>query len=309
MDLALNPQSSTPNRVTWWEKFAFTVLCTAIRLMVFAFGVEGVYRFSRWFGTMEWLVDYHRRRRFAVVLAQLFPEGLPKSQAHTLCREFFRHARCNKTFYPVLDTLGSEQIASAINFEHREILDDCLKGGQGVYVAMSHHGPYHIGATLMALLGYKMAAVRDRNEGALRRYTSQQFERKYPELQRVKTFYAGAYPRAIYRCLRDGYVLGSAIDVSRVKDPRQKTETVHIFGSQHEFLTGPLRIAIRCRVPVIQAFVLPVGCFRYRVIFQGPLLMPDQMQDEEQAIRQAMAAYIENVERQMRRYPCHLSRI
>ena len=120
--------------------------------------------------------------------------------------------------------------------------------------------------------------------------------------------YADSFPREIYRCLQDGFVLGSAMDVSRVRDPRQRSKEVIIFGKKQDFLTGPLRIAIRCKTPVLQAFVLPGPDFRYELQIVESLFDPQRLEYEEATVERAISRYAQNVETYVRAYPALLTR-
>jgi len=161
---------------------------------------------------------------------------------------------------------------------------------------------------LMAIRGYKVGGVRDRREGAMRRYVQSLYDRKYPEFGRARVLYADSFPREIYRCLKEGFVLGSAMDVSRVRDPRQRSQEVEIFGRPQVFLTGPLRIAIRCRTPVLQAFLIPGRDFRYELQFVESLIDPQLSEDEEQVVERAIIRYAKNVETYVRTYPSSMTR-
>ncbi len=216
--------------------------------------------------------------------------------------------RCDKLYYLVFDRIPREAALSSLTISNQELLDRASAHGTGVYLALCHHGPLHVAAMLMALRGYKVAGVRDRREGAMRRYVQSLYDRKYPEFGRMRVMYADSFPREIYRCLQDGYVLGSAMDVSRVRDPRQRSHEVKIFERSQVFLTGPLRIAIRCKTPVLQAFVLPGPDFRYELQIVESLLDPQSSEDEEAAVERAITRYAQNVESYVRAYPALLTR-
>ena len=163
---------------------------------------------------------------------------------------------------------------------------------------------------LMTLRGYKVAGVRDRAEGGLRRYVQDRFDRLYPEFQRMRVLFADGYPREIYRCFEDGFVLGSAMDVDRVRNTDQKAEEVTIFGEKRLFLIGPLRAAIRCQAPVLQAFIAAESGFRYRLDIVQTLVDPEKkVEDETAAIADAIHTYAANVERCIRAMPTLLTRV
>ena len=212
-----------------WERLSFGIAHRAASLLLAILGISGLYRLGRTFGTVEWIINFKRRRRFGRALsAVIHPLSSQSRRRHT--REHFMQTRCDKLYYLVFDQIPRDAALSSLTISKQELLDRALARGNGAYLALCHHGPLHVAAMLMALRGYKVAGVRDRREGAIRRYVQSLYDRKYPEFGRMRVMYADSYPREIYRCLQEGYVLGSAMDVSRVRDPRQRSHEVEIFA-------------------------------------------------------------------------------
>ena len=302
--------SSEGPRLTVWEYTSFTVAHAVATGLLYLLSVPGLYKFGRWFGTIEWLINFKRRRRFAEALRALLGEEEDENRRRRQVRDHFMQSRCDKLFYLVFDRMTREAAQSRLTITNQELLDDALSQGRGVYMAMSHHGPLHVLAMLLSLRGYKTAGVRDRREGALRRYIQDRFDRRYPEFQRMRVLFADSFPREIFRCLHDGFVLGSAMDISRVRDPRQRTEGVTVFGQRQYFLSGPMRIAIRCRTPVLQAFILPEPDFHYRLEIVDLLIDADEAkaENEDETVSRAMMCYAANIERYIRRFPSLVTR-
>ncbi len=297
-------------RLTLWEYASFTTAHAMATLLLNLLSLKGLYRFGRAFGTIEWLINFKRRRRFAGTLHTLFGQEMNPSRRRRQVREHFMRSRCDKIFYLVFDQITREASLSRLTITNQELLDNALSRGRGVYVAMSHHGPLHVLAMLLALRGYKTAGVRDRREGALRRYIQDRFDRRYPEFRRMRVLFADGFPREIFRCLQDGFVLGSAMDVSRVRDPRQRTEEVYVLGQKQLFLSGPMRIAVRCRTPVLQAFIIPEPDFHYRLEIVDLLIDADEAkaENEDAAVARAMQCYAANIETYIRRFPSLVTR-
>lgn len=296
-------------RLTLWQRLSLTVLHALAAWGVKGLALNGFYRFGCFFGTLEWLINRKRRRRFARLLDRILDNRPDSRTRRRETQKYFMRVRCDKLFYLAFDTIPRDKCLSLLSIGRRELLDNAVARGHGVYIAFSHHGAHHVIAMLMALSGYRVALVRDRSEGALRRFVQERFDRCYPEFARMRVLFSGSYPRDIYRCLRDGYLLGSAMDVSRARDQRQKTETISIFGEQRTFLSGPLRIAIRCGAPVLQAFIVPQENFRYKLEIVEMLIDPETVSDVEEAVATAMKTYAINVERYMRMSPSLASRI
>lgn len=297
------------DRLNWWAYTTFTLAHAASSALLLLLTLPGLHWFGRTLGTIEWLINYKRRRRFATALRQVLGREATGAERRRWTREYFTRSRCDKLFYLTFDRIPRAKAMTLLSIGNQELLDQALSRGRGVYMAMSHHGSLHVASLLMALCGYKTAGVRDRREGAMKRYIQQRFDRLYPEFARMRVLYADSYPREIYRCFTDGYVLYSTMDVRRTLQPHQKAEEVSILGETRALPSGPLRIAYRCRAPVLQAFVFPEKGFRYRADIVGTLIDPDNTKDEDSAVAEAMQTYAANVERYVRASPSLLTRV
>ena len=307
---AAPPRTDTASiELSLWEWVSFSVAHAVTAGLLYCLTLRGLYRFGRMFGTIEWCVDYKRRRRFDKAVVRVLDHAPSRKERRRLGREFFIRTRCDKLFYLIVDRIPRDQAASLLSIPNRGLIDEALARGNGLYLAMSHHGSHHVLAMLLALNGYRPAAVRDRNEGALRRYVQRRFDLHYPDFHRMRVLFADSFPRDVFRCLKEGYVLGSAMDVNRVRHESQKTEEVTIFGERRKFLSGPLRIARRCKAGVLQAFVFSEPNFRYRLELVDGLIDYEADTDESSAISTAMQSYAATVERYVRRDPTLLTRI
>jgi len=274
----------------------------AIRLAVRTVSLTGLYHVGRAFATLEWLINYKRRRRFAATLRLTIGPDLPASERRL---QIWRHfVRCDKLFYLVIDHIPAAELHDRFEIVNRHLIDDAVAAGRGAYVAMSHTGAHHVVAMLLVQLGYKVAVGRDENVGAMRRFMQQKHAGK--NRNQAEYFYSTTYPRVIYRYLQNNYLVGSAIDVARVRSEHLRTVETEMFGERRSFLTGPMQIAVRCGAPVLQGFVISRNNFHYTLELQGPLIRPG---DTEHSLPDAITSYAANVERLIRQYPCHISRI
>lgn len=273
------------------------------------FSLRGLYLFGRFFGTCEWLINYRRRRRFRRRLLEIFGPDLPPARTRTITRNYFMRTRCDKLFYLIFDKLPRHKILNRVRFHGEDVLRQALARGRGAYVALSHYGSHHVAGLLMALMGYKVAGVRDPNEGAARRYIHQRYAATFPEYRSMRIFYSDTFPRQLYRAFEQGCVVGSALDIERDRGSHLKTMPVRIFGRQREFLTGTMQIALRVGAPILQGFVISRRNFYFRLVVI-PLLMdpPGGMPDDE-LLRAIMQRYAENIEAHVREYPDHISRV
>lgn len=276
------------------------------------FSLKGLYILGRWFGTIEYLINFRRRARYRAELHGVFPEGIEPARAKRIVLSYFRRTRCDKLLYLIFDRLPRDKIMRRIKFHGRGHLDDALRRGNGIYAMLSHHGSHHVAGLLMALLGYKCAGVRDRNEGAIRLYVQQKYAETFPEFAAIRMLYADSFPREIYRCFQENRVVASALDVGRVRGVTLKTCPVRVFGQSREFLTGTLQIALRCRATVAQAFVVSRPDFYFRLIVRPPVHVPKKDEpepDHPRRIAELMQRYADGIESHVREYPDHLSRV
>lgn len=299
-------------RVGWFDRAKFGAVRWFMWCIVRAFSLKGLYLFGRFFGTCEYAVNFKRRARYRAELKQVFPDGLSRWREQTIIRSYFRRTRCDKMLYLVFDRLPKDKILKRIRFHGREHLDAALERNRGAYVLLSHTGSHHVAGLLMALLGYRCAGIRDRNEGVLRVFVQQKYAETFPEFAAVRVLYADSFPRDIYRCFRENRVVGSALDVGRVRGLQLKTCPVRIFGQTREFLTGTLQIALRCGATVVQGFVVSRPNFYFRLIVNSPLYSPpvgkEDAGEDPELVAQLMQKYADGIESHVREHPDHLSR-
>lgn len=274
------------------------------------FSLKGLYLFGQTFGTLEFLINYKRRRRFRERFHQTFGQYACQisDPVWRICWQHCMRTRCDKLFYLIFDKLPREKITNRIKYHNKEYLDEGLKRGKGAYVLMSHNGSHHVAVLLMALMGYKVAGVRDPNEGNVRRYIQERYEETFPEFRDIRMFYADTFPRDLYRCFQEGFILGSALDVSRMRGVHLKTAKVTMFGQEREFLTGTMQIALRCGAPIIQGFVVSRKNFYFHLIGTPPLVDAETEKDTPEILQAAMQKYADNIADHLLKYPDHISK-
>jgi len=267
----------------------------------------GLYHVGRAFATCEWLINYKRRGRVHRQVAFVLGPGARRWRRWYAGWRHFVRTRTDKMIYLILDLLQPQQLLERFTVRDRQLLDESLGRGRGMYMALSHLGSHHLVLSLLTALGYeKMAGVRDAKMGAAWRFVQHKHEQtgRY----RVEYFFSSSFPRGIFRRLHENYLVGSLIDVQGNRGEHLKTIEAPIFGLRQEFLAGPLQIALRCGSPVVQTFVVSKPYFRYEVQFAGPLIDPDKEEESPEVLARAVREYAANVEGFARRYPCHISR-
>lgn len=301
-DDALTEVSALERAVLGSAHLFWTVL---LRLL----GIRGLYLLGCGFGTLEWVFLLARRRRFRRAVDRLFETRPPMGRRVSWSLRHFRQSRCDRIFYLVFDSIPRDRARSLFTISNEELLLGGRSSFGGAYVALSHHGPHHVAGMLMSVSGYKVAGVRDGNESALRRYVQGRFDERYFDIQRIRMLHSDSYPRDIFRCFEEGYALGSAIDVRRVRHASQRAEMVRYFGEERPFLTGPLRVAKKCGAPAVQALIVPHPGFRYELRLVEDLLEVAPDAPEAERIRAAVVRYASNLESFVREHPHLMTRL
>lgn len=303
---------ASERRVSLFNRLKFGLVRGVLWAIASCFSLRGLYLFGKLFGTLEYLVNFKRRARYRSELRKLFRDGrLTPTREKRIVRSYFCRTRCDKLFYLIFDKLPKEKILHRVRFHGREHLDTALLREHGVFVMLSHVGSHHVAALLMALLGYKCAGVRDRNEGPLRRFIQDKYVTTFPEYASMRMLYADSFPRDIFRCFHENRVVGAALDVGRFRGSTLRSVPVRIFGETREFLTGTLQVALRCRATICPAFVVSRPNFYFRLIVHPPIYSPPDDQrpvENQELIAELMQQYADGIEQHVREHPDHLSR-
>ena len=96
--------------------------------------------------------------------------------------------------------------------------------------------------------------------------------------------------REMIRVLKNGENLGFVMDQ---KPEGRVGPQVNFLGVPTEFVSGPAKLAIRHKSPVIAVFCMRQGPWRYRIHYQI-VTGPQSLWEDETALTQAMAAAIES---------------
>lgn len=303
----LDPADASP-QVGLLDRLKFAFVRGVLVGLMHLIGLRGLYRFGCIFGTCEWLILYRVRRRVYQRLKGMLGAERSDKEIRQTVYWFFTRVRCDKILYLIFDRINKQKILERIEFIGKENVDAALQQGRGVYIMLSHHGAHHVAALLMALQGYKTAGVRDRKESALRRYIQWKYAQTFAEYRHLRWFFADGFPRGVYRCFQENYVVGTALDVDRIRGKHLRTVRVNLFDQPQNFLTGTAQIALRSGSPIVQGFVVSCRDFRFKLIVNKPLVDLKEAVDTPECLQRIMERYAANIEAHMRRYPCHISK-
>ncbi|MDX2200517.1 MAG: hypothetical protein SF069_16300 [Phycisphaerae bacterium] len=306
------PPDTESSSIGWYDRAKFAAVRWFLWAWTRVFSLRGLFVLGQTFGTIEYTLNFRRRRRYRDELRTIFGDTLTRRRQNAIIRRSFRRTRCDKLFYLVFDFLPREKILKRIKFPRRAELDAALARGRGVYVMISHQGSHHVAGVLMALMGYKCAGVRDRNEGPLRRYMQEMYTKTFPEFAGIRVLYADSFPRDIYRCFQENRVVASALDVSRVRGLTLKTVPVDFFNERREWLIGTLQVALRSKAVITQGFVVSRKNFYFRLVMNEPLYIPpdsaERGGESPELVAELMQKYADGIAAHIRKHPDHLSR-
>ncbi len=301
--------AAKPSGLSTWEWLSFSTTHAVVSAMLAVLSLRGLYHFGCMFGTAEYLINFKRRRRFVRALTKILERKPTRDERRKWTHQFFKETRCDKLFYLILDRLPREQAADLLTMTNEPLLRECVERKHGVFFALSHLGSQHIVGVLLGMKGYKVSGVRDRNESGLRRFVQDRLDRREGASGRVRMLFADGFARDIFRCYRDGCIMGSALDVNRLRGENQKAEYADMFGEKRPILTTPMRIALRCKAPVLHGFVVHESHFRYRFELIGMLIDPETVEDEETAVQKAAQTYAHHLEAKLKARPSLITRI
>ncbi|NLE65079.1 MAG: lysophospholipid acyltransferase family protein [Elusimicrobia bacterium] len=255
------------------------------------------------YGLARWVADRHfsfsRRDREAVLrnLRQITgrQEGLTP-----LARQVFRNfAHYLMDFFLMRETVTEEFLRKNMIIEGRHHLEAALARGKGIVVLTAHLGNWEMGAAGMAGLGHPVAAValphRDPRVNALFDGQRQHYGVTVIPVQTAL--------RKSLGILRKGGLVALLGD----REFGSGGETMDFLGTRALIPKGPAFLALRTGAMVLPAFFIPTDGGKYRIIFEPMIVPPEPTagEDEEEALRRLMRAYLLPVERMIRRYPEH----
>jgi KDO2-lipid IV(A) lauroyltransferase len=186
-----------------------------------------------------------------------------------------------------LEKMGPGQIASMVEVEGWEHIDEARRLGKGGIFVTGHMGNWELAAAYMALRGVPMNVV------ARRVYLDSLNERLVRMRMRhgVRTLYRDGSVLAMLRCLKRNEFLGILPD----QDVRKVDGIfVDFLGHPAYTPTGPAVLSLATGAPLIPARDLREG-LRHRIIIDPPLL-PDPRAPREEEIFRLVSLYTKRLE-------------
>ncbi|HET9406766.1 MAG TPA: lysophospholipid acyltransferase family protein [Candidatus Sulfotelmatobacter sp.] len=185
----------------------------------------------------------------------------------------------------------------AAPYKGREIIDGCLREGNGVIVWTAHLGNWEFASRLLELHGRTVNVARVVEQGnpaedMLRDLMTNDL------LKVVQLNEDATAPLRLIYALRANEIV--AIQGDRVYQPFQAQ--VPFFGAQAQFPLGPFLLSYVSGAPIVPGFVLREGWLRYRGVVGKPIsLSHTKNQDED--LRAGIEQATRFLEETVRLYP------
>jgi KDO2-lipid IV(A) lauroyltransferase len=231
-----------------------------------------------------------------------FPDWSEAERHAVLVRSFENVGRSLAEF-ALLAKLGPEALRERVHIEgleHLEAARAASKSG-GIVAITGHFGSWEMLAAAMAAHGFPFVAVQRPRESPLLDAIVERYRRSGG----AEFLARGDAARAALRALREGKAVAILYDQDA---PRDEGVFVPFFGRLASTRDGPVRIALRTRVPVLPIFLHRVGTGSQHVAqFRAPIPMQRPEGDVEGAVRENARRMTEAIEQEIIRAPDHWS--
>lgn len=181
-----------------------------------------------------------------------------------------------------------------ITVEGREHLEQALAQRRGLIVVSGHLGNWELASLVSGVEGHPvLALVRQQGLPRLNRLLN-----RCREVTGCRVVTKGMGLRDLVRHLQAGGLVGLVAD----QDAGARGVLAPFFGRLASTARGPVALAVRTRAPVLPVFCLRTRGPRHTIIFERPLPV-GHSGDEAREVQAGIAAYLQVLERYIRRAP------
>jgi Kdo2-lipid IVA lauroyltransferase/acyltransferase len=259
----------------------------ALRLLAHALGAA-----------VAWLAWTLRIRRRVVLdnLRLAFPEK-DDAERRAIARATYRHLGQLVPEFFLLPRMSRAEIEALLVQERPEILHDALARGKGVIACTAHFGNFEVLAAAYTILGVPVTMI-SRSMGKSRFNDLWRRTRRRAGVEEL-TVRRGETLAAAMRSMKAGRALGYVIDQNM---SRRRAVFPTFFGVPAATAPTPAVLALRTGAEVIFVLAIRQPDGRHRVVFEGPLQVPDTG-DRERDILAFLQDLNDRLERWVRRHP------
>lgn len=175
-------------------------------------------------------------------------------------------------FFKFSRMTGSE-VKRLVSIEHLDYLEQAGRMDRGVILTTAHLGNWELGAAIMTALGYRLNVVflPQRLEKINKLFENQRRQRG------MQLIPLGHAARGVLQAFKRKECVVMLAD----RDFTAHHHSIVFFGKPAQFSSGPSRIAVRARVPVVPSFVLRQKDDTFLLRFYPPILVQDSTTVEE----------------------------
>ena len=172
-----------------------------------------------------------------------------------------------------------------------------LDRGRGVVVLTAHIGNWEVGAHFLARFGVPINMVMQAN----RMSAAERWLMRRRESAGVRVIRIGTNPTAML-AMREALRRGEIVAAQGDRAPNERSLDVTLFGGRFRVPIGPFLLARLSEAPLVPAFVIQDGWWRWRAEVGDPILVAANG-DQTAALATAASRYAEVLERIVRRHP------
>ena len=195
----------------------------------------------------------------------------------------------------VMRTLTKENIDDFVKFDGLDTLDDCLKAGKGVVLAVPHFGNAKLLHIALAIKGYQMNVISSRYLDASDAVRGMILE---TSLKWHNVGYPDMSPRWMFNALKSNEVL----QISPTAFGASKGTWTRFLGGKVMVSASPVRLALATGAALVPAFIFRTDSDTHRIEIRPPLKI-EQLADKQQMIDGNTRSLMTIVEEYAVKYP------
>jgi len=257
-----------------------------------------LFAFGNLLGRMRYHVGYvgkmRSKRWYLRYLREALPHLTEAERRETLKKFWIGHEKSFLELF-IMPTLSKENIDAFVQFDGLGILDECLKAGRGVVLAVPHFGDSRLLHIALAIKGYPMNVISSRYDEASARVREILLG---PALKWHKVGYPDMSPRWMFSALKNNEIL----QISPTAFGASKGCWFDFLGGRTLASSSPARLAISTGAPLVPAFIFRLEDDQHRIEIRPPLEI-EHFADRQQTIDAASVKLMRIVEEYAIQYP------
>ncbi|MFC1703433.1 lysophospholipid acyltransferase family protein [Candidatus Omnitrophota bacterium] len=261
-----------------------------VKFLSVSLPLKARYGVARFLADIRFYFAIKDRRAVIKNLKIISPEGDLSKKAKEVFRSFAKYL---VDFFRT-HLLNEEYIQKKIEIVGLDHLDNALKKGNGVVALSAHIGNWELGAVIVSMLGYPIAAI------ALP-HKSKKVNDLFNFQRGCKGFEViplGSAARKSFETLKNNHILAVAGD----RDFANSGFVMDFFGKKTMIPKGAAVFSVKTKAPIVPIFLIRKHDDYFRFIFGKPIEPPKNADDKE-----ALSAYTQKcvsiIESYIRAYP------